>query len=215
MRLCKINNGEEKKMNKKRVIYLALGVMILALLLGCSKKPEQELSDSKTELETVAAEGGEKYAKEEINVIQNEMTAAMDEMAVQDGKLFKNYDKTKEMLAQVKAKAETLREEIPARKEKAKTEAQAALDAATQAVNDAKALLAKAPKGKGSMADIEAFNADVQGLESAMTEAQDLMTGEDYFVAMDKANGVKDKATEISTQITEALEKVKAAKKRK
>lgn len=202
-------------MNKKRVIYLALGVMILALLLGCSKKPEQELSDSKTVLEAVAAEGGEKYAKEEINVIQNEMTAAMDEMAVQDGKLFKNYDKTKEMLAQVKAKAETLKEEIPARKEKAKTDAQAALDAATQAVNDAKALLSKAPRGKGSMADIEAFNADVQGLESALTEAQGLMTGEDYFVAMDKANGVKDKATEISTQITEALEKVKAAKKRK
>ena len=201
-------------MNKKRVIYLALGVMILALLLGCSKKPEQELSDSKSMLEAVAAEGGEKYAAEELNVIQNEMTAALDEMAVQDGKFFKNYDKTKEMLAQVKAKSEALQAEIPARKEKAKTDAQASLDAATMAVADAKALLGKEPKGKGSMADIAAFNADVQGLESALTEAQGLMTSEDYFVAMDKANGIKDKASEISTQITEALEKVKAAKKR-
>lgn len=202
------------KMNKKRVIYLALGVMILALLLGCSKKPEQELSDSKAVLEAVAAEGGEKYAAEELNVIQSEMTAALDEMAVQDGKFFKNYDKTKEMLAQVKAKSEALQAEIPARKEKAKTDAQASLDAATMAVADAKALLGKAPKGKGSMADIAAFHADLQGLESALTETQGLMTSEDYFVAMDKANGIKDKASEISTQVTEALAKVKAAKKR-
>jgi len=201
-------------MNRKRIIYLALGVMILALLLGCSKKPEQELADSKAVLEAVAAEGGEKYAKEELNVIQSEMTAAQDEMAVQDGKFFKNYDKTKEMLTQVKAKAEALKAEIPARKEKAKADAQAALDAATMAVTDAKALLAKAPKGKGSMADLEAFNADVQGLESALTETQGLMTSEDYFAALDKANGIKDKAAGISTQITEALEKVKASKKR-
>jgi hypothetical protein len=203
---------EEIKMNKKRIIYLVLGVMMLALVLGCSKKPEQELTDSKAVLEAVAAEGGEKYAKEELSVIQSEMTAAMDEMAVQDGKFFKNYDKTKEMLAQVKAKSDALKAEIPARKEKAKTDAQAALDAATMAVTDAKALLGKAPKGKGSMADLEAFNADVQGLESALTEAQGLMTSEDYFVALDKANGIKDKAAGISTQITEALEKVKAAK---
>ncbi len=199
-------------MNKKRIIYLVLGVMMLALVLGCSKKPEQELTDSKAVLEAVAAEGGEKYAKDELNVIQGEMTAALDEMAVQDAKFFKNYDKTKEMLTQVKAKADALKAEIPARKEKAKTDAQAALDAATLAVADAKALLGKAPRGKGSMADLEAFNADVQGLESALTEAQGLMTSEDYFVALDKANGIKDKAAGISTQITEALEKVKAAK---
>lgn len=201
-------------MNKKRIIYLVLGVMMLALVLGCSKKPEQELADSKALLEAVAAEGGEKYAKEELSVIQSEMTAALDEMAVQDGKFFKNYDKTKEMLAQVKAKSDALKAEIPARKEKAKTDAQAALDAATVAVADAKALLSKAPRGKGSMADLEAFNADVQGLEAALTETQGLMTSEDYFVALDKANGIKDKAAGISTQITEALEKVKASKKR-
>jgi len=210
--MCKIK--KEKEMNKKRLMYVLLGVMMMALLLGCSKKPEAELADSKAVLEAVAAEGGEKYAKEELDVIQSEMTAALDEMAVQDGKFFKNYDKTKEMLAQVKAKSEALKAEIPARKEKARTDAQAALDAATMAVTDAKALLAKAPRGKGSMADIEAFNADVQGLESAITEAQGLMTSEDYFVALDKANGIKDKASEISTQVTEALEKVKASKKR-
>ena len=202
-------------MTKKRIIYLLLGVMMLALVLGCSKKPEQELTDSKAVLEAVAAEGGEKYAKEELNVINSEMTAALDEIAVQDGKFFKNYDKSKEMLAQVKAKAEALKAEIPARKEKAKTDAQAAVDAATMAVTDAKALLGKAPKGKGSMADIEMFNSDLKGLDDSLVETQTLMTNEDYFVAMDKANGVKDKAASISTQITEAIEKVKAARGKK
>ncbi len=202
-------------MSKRTIIYVALVIMISALLLGCSKKPEQELTDSKAALEAVVAEGGEKYAKEEVNLINTEMTAAQDEMAVQDGKFFKNYDKTREMLAQVKAKAEALKAEIPARKEKARTDAQAAVDAATTAVTDAKALMEKAPKGKGTMADLEALNADLQGLESALTETQTLMTNEDYFEALDKANGIKDKAAEVSTQVNEALEKVKAARKKK
>ncbi len=201
-------------MRSKTIMIMMLALVLGLSFLGCSKMPEQLVTDTKASVDGVIAEGGEKYAKEEVNLINNDLTAAMDEIAVQEGKFFKNYDKAKEMYTQVKAKADALKAEIPARKEKAKTDAQAALDAATMAVADAKALLAKAPRGKGSMADLEAFNADVQGLESALTEAQGLMTSEDYFVALDKANGIKDKAAGISTQITEALEKVKAAKKR-
>lgn len=202
-------------MRSKTIIIMMLALVLGLSFLGCSKMPEQLVSDTKASVDGVIAEGGEKYAKEEVKLINDDLTAAMDEIAVQEGKFFKNYDKAKEMYTQVKAKADALKAEIPARKEKAKTEAQAAVDAATLAVTDAKALLGKAPKGKGSMADIEMFNSDMKGLDDSLTETQGLMTNEDYFVAIDKANGIKDKAASISTQITEAIEKVKAAKGKK
>lgn len=202
-------------MRSKTIMIMMLALVLGLSFLGCSKMPEQLVTDTKAAVDGVIAEGGEKYANEEVKLINNDLTAAMDEVAVQEGKFFKNYDKAKEMYTQVKAKAEALKAEIPARKEKAKTDAQAAVDAATLAITDAKALLGKAPKGKGSAADIEMFNSDLKGLDDSLVETQTLMTNEDYFVALDKANGIKDKAASISTQITEAIEKVKAARGKK
>jgi hypothetical protein len=188
---------------KLLVVALALSVF----LLGCSKKPEQEINNTKAALDSAIQEGAEKYAKEEAKLLNDDLAAAQDEIKVQDEKFFKNYDKAKEMLASVQAKADSLKAEIPARKEKAKNDAQAALDAAKIAVADANALLAKAPRGKGTMADIEALKADAAGLDESIKEAEALMTSEEYLAAADKANSIKDKAAEVSAQITAALEK--------
>jgi hypothetical protein len=193
---------------KLLVAVLALSVF----LIGCAKKPEMEINNAKASIDAAIQEGAEKYAKEEAKLLNDDLAAAMEEVKVQDEKFFKNFDKAKEMLASVQAKAESLKAEIPARKEKAKNDAQAAIDAAKTAVADANAMLAKAPKGKGTRADIEALKADAAGLEEAIKEAESLMTSEEYFAAADKANGVKDKAAEVASQVTVALEKAKGKK---
>ena len=193
---------------RRTTVKLLLVVLALSVfLIGCAKKPETEINNTKAALDGAIQEGAEKYAKEEAKLLNDDLAAAMDEIKVQDEKFFKNYDKAKEMLASVQAKADSLKAEIPARKEKAKNDAQAALDAAKTAVADANALLAKAPRGKGSMADIEALKADAAGLQDSIVEAETLMTSEEYFAAADKANSIKDKAAEVSAQITAALEK--------
>ena len=199
-----------KHLSKYLVVALALTLMVM--LAACAKQPTQEMDAAKAAVDSAIAAGGDKYAKEEVKGLNDELTAATDEIKVQDGKFFKNYDKATEILAKVKANADTLTTEIPAKKEKAKTDAQAAIDAAKTAVNDAKALLAKAPRGKGTKADIEALKADVAGLEASIKKAEGLMGTEDYMAATDKANGVKDKAAEVSGQISQAIEKVKGKK---
>lgn len=193
---------------RRTTVKLLVAVLALSVfLIGCAKKPETEINNTKAALDAAIQEGAEKYAKEEAKLLNDDLTAAQDEIKVQDEKFFKNYDKAKEMLASVQAKADSLKAEIPARKEKAKNDAQAALDAAKTAVADANALLAKAPRGKGTMADIEALKADAAGLQESIVEAETLMTSEEYFAAADKANSIKDKAAEVSAQITAALEK--------
>jgi hypothetical protein len=83
------------------------------------------------------------------------------------------------------------------------------VDAAKAAAEDAKKLLAKAPKGKGTAADIEALKGDVQGIDDAFAEIQGLIDKEDYAAAVTKANAVKEKAGAVAAQITQALEKAK------
>jgi len=192
---------------KKFLLTFTVALAMLVVLTSCSKQPTQEMNDSKASIDAVIAEGGDKYASEEVKQMNDSLTAALDEVKVQDGKFFKNYDKAKEMLAKVKGDADALKAEIPARKENAKNDAVAALEAANTAVTDAKTMLGKAPRGKGSKADIEAMRADIAGLEASLAEVQGLIDGEDYFGALDKANGIKDKTAEVSGQITAAMEK--------
>lgn len=192
---------------KRILLSLTLALTMLVVLTSCSKQPSQEMNDAKASIDAVITEGGEKYANEEVKLMNDQLTAALDEVKVQDGKFFKNYDKAKEMLAKVKGDADSLKAEIPARKEKAMNDAIAALEAAKTAVSDAKTMLGKAPKGKGTKADVEAMRADITGLEASLAEVQSLIDGEDYMAAIDKSNGIKDKAAEVTSQITMAMEK--------
>lgn len=190
-----------------RAFFVAAIAMAL-MLSACGKQPTLEINDAKAAIEAALTEGGEKYAENEVKALNDELSVAMEEVKTQDAKFLKNYDRAKEMLAQVKSTAEALKTEIPARKEKANNDAAAALEAATTAIADAKALLGQAPAGKGTAADIEALKADVAGLEASLAEVQGLIAGEDYFTAIDSANSISTKAAEVSTQVTQALEKV-------
>lgn len=202
---------------KSSLSYLVFSVILMFMFTACSKQPAQEITAAKSAVDTVISEGAEKYASEDAKKLNADLTAAMDEIKTQDGKFMKNYDKAKGMLAKVKADAETLKTGLAAKKEEAKKNAVASQEAAKAAIDEAKTLLSKAPKGKGSSADIEAMKADIKGIEEAFPDVQKLIDAEDYVAASDKANAMKDKAAEISGQIKQAMEKVgapKAAKKK-
>ena len=192
---------------KRLIVYLLVGLGVLAFVAGCSKQPAQELSDAKAAIDATVADGAEKYANEDLKRLNDSLTAATDEISTQDKKFFKSYTKAKEMLAQLKADAETLKTEMPAKKEKAKNDALTVQTETTTAVAEAKALLAKAPRGKGSRADLEAMKADLAGLETSLAEVQTLISSEDYLAASEKAAAIKAKAAEVSEQINQAMEK--------
>ena len=188
--------------------FLALGVLTIFLLAGCGKQPTEEINAAKASVDAVVAEGAQKFAAEDAKKLNDSMQAAQDEIKVQDGKTFKNYAKAKELLAKAKADAETLKAGLAAKKEEAKKNAAAAQEAAETSVKEAKGLLAKAPKGKGSKADLEALKADLKGIEDSLAEIKIANDSEDYSAAIEKSNAIKDKAAGISDQIKKAMEKV-------
>ena len=201
---------------KAMLKYLTLGVSVMimaAMLVGCAKPPTQEIAAAQTAVDAAVAEGSQKYAQDGLKALNDSWTAAQDEVKKQEGKLFKNYDNAKAMIAKVTADAAALKAETAAKKEAAMNEANATAAAAKTAVDNAKALLAEAPMGKGTKADIEAMKADAAGLEGALAEVNTLITSEEYFAATDKAKAISAKAADISAQVQAAIDK--SGKKRK
>jgi hypothetical protein len=193
---------------KRALQFLALSMVMVFLLVGCAKLPTEEINAAKASIDAVVAEGAQKFAAEDSKKLNDSMQAAQDEIKVQDSKTFKDYKKAKELLAKVKADAETLKTGLAAKKEEAKKNAAVAQEAAKASVAEAKALMAKAPKGKGSKADIEALKADLKGIEDSLAEVKSANDAEDYNAAIEKSNAIKDKAAAISDQIKKAMEKV-------
>jgi hypothetical protein len=184
------------------------------ILVGCAKQPTDDINTAQKAVEDAKAAGGEKYIPEDSKKVDDNLAAAQNEIKAQNSKfaLSRNYDKAKQMLAQVKADAEKVKADIASKKEEAKKNALAGQDAARASVKEAKALLAKAPMGKGARADIEALKGDIKGLEDSVPELQQLIDKEDYVVATDKAKAIKEKADGVSNQIKEAMQKVKGKK---
>lgn len=194
---------------KNLVKVLVLALFAVSLFSSCAKQPTQEINDAKAAVEAATKAGADVYAADELKKLNNDLTAALDEVATQDKKFFKKFATAKEMFAKVKADADALAATIPAKKEAAKNAALTAQQEARAALDEAKALLERAPKGKGTKADIEAFTADLKGLEDSYATIQAAIDKEDYFGASATATTIKEKAASISEQIKAAIEKVK------
>jgi len=198
---------------EKLMRAVTLGLVAAFILSGCAKPPTQEINNSKALVEAVTNADTNTYASEELATLNSNLTAALDEVKIQDEKWFSNFDKAKEMLAALKAEADNITAVAAQRKEEAKNKAIAAQTEARTAIDTAKELLAKAPTGKGTKADIEMFKADLLGLEESLTALQQTIDEEKYSDALNSANIIKERAGAISNDITLALEKVKSRKR--
>jgi hypothetical protein len=186
-----------------------------ALLVGCAKPPTQEMDAAKVAMDAAVSAGAGTYAKDGLKNINDAWAAAQDEVKKQEGKLFKNYDNAKAMIAKITSDAAALKTETEQKKEQAKQEAIAADAAAQAAVAQAKAMLAEAPTGKGTKADIEMMKADLAGLEGSVAEIGTLITSEEYFAATDKAKAISAKSADITAQVQAAIEKAGPKGKKK
>ncbi len=192
----------------KRFALVLLGVVLMAGLTACGKQPVEEINATRAALDAAVSEGAEKYTAEDLRLVSDAMAAAMDEVKVQDGKMFKNYDQAKAQLAKVKAEAETLQAKVLTVKEELRAAAASALNEANAAVAEARGQVENAPAGKGSAADIEMMKADVQGLEAALAEIQPLIDSGEFAIAAEKAVTIRGKAQGIAEEVRIAREKL-------
>ena len=194
----------------KRILVVLASLALVASLTACAKAPTEEINATKAAVDAAVAEGAQQYTPEDYKMVADQLAAANAEIKVQEEKFFKNFDKAKQMLAKTKADAEALKGKVAQRKEELKQAAVATLAQANAALVEAKDLLAKAPKGKGSKADIEAMQTDLAGVEAMLPEVQPMIDSGDFIGANEKANAILARVTAIIDEVKAAQAKVGA-----
>jgi len=200
-------------MNKMSA-YALTGLLTLTLVTACAKKPDTDIVAARASVDAVIADGAEQYVPEQAQLVGETLQAAMDEIQIQDGKFFKSYDKAKELLTKTKTDAEALRPVVAEAKQQAKADAEAEYTAAQEAIQEAITLISNAPRGKGSMADIEALRSDIKGLEDSLPEVSGMIENEEFLPAREKAAAIKSQADSVSEEIRAAMEKVKSVRRK-
>ena len=198
------------KLFKVAVLFLAvLG------LLACAKPPQADIDAAKAALDAAKAAEADIYAPDALRAAEDSLNAIQTEVDAQAAKfaLFRSYEKTKELVAAAKAAAEKTTTEANAMKETVKNEATALLTDAATELTAAQELLAKAPKGKGSKADIEALKGDLDAIQPMIDGAQASFDAGKYMDAKNGAQAAKDKAIYVKDAINAAIELAKGKRK--
>jgi hypothetical protein len=191
------------------------GLMLLVLglsvtLVACATPPTADIDAAKTAISGAEAAGAAEYAADSLKAAQDAQAAVDAELKAQEANWFKSYDKAKELATAAKAAGEKATTDAAAGKEKAKADATAAIDAAKAALTEAEALLAKAPKGKGTAADLAAMKTDLETAGKTIADAEAALGNVKYLDAKAKA----ESATAAATTVKDAVEAAKAAKKK-
>lgn len=194
---------------------IALLLLLALTVVACQEVPQVDIDAAKATVTDAQAKEADKYAQAELSAAQEAVRALDAEVAVQAEKfaLFRNYEQTQKLIADVKAKAETAAKAAVDNKAKAKAEAEAAVAAASTEVDAAKAAVESLGsckrKPKGFDADVDALKGRADSLASEVEGVKGAISSEDFQGATARANSVKDQAAALTADVTAAKEKIK------
>ncbi len=196
-------------MTKRTVIALAL--VALPLLWGCSKPPEAEMQKATADMQAARAAEAEQYAPQALTTAQDTLNAAMSLKQEQDSKfaLFRSYGKAKAMYQRADVLAQKAATDAAAEKERVKQQVTEMLTKARTDIDDAAAQVAKAPKGKGAedKAAIEMMKNEVASINTAYDEAKADFDNGKYLTAKTKLEQVETRTQAVVAKVQEAIAK--------
>jgi len=196
---------------------LALAVIASATLLatGCAKPPTDAVNAAKAALETARTGDAADYAQESLQAAENAVAALDAELNVQKEAfaLTRSYSKATELAAAATAASEKATADALAGREATKVEASTLVEEVRASLVETAAMIAKAPKGKGTQADIEAMKTDVAGVEAGLVEFEAAFSAGRYKEALAKAEAAKQTLDGIQGDIKAAIDAKAAARR--
>lgn len=194
----------------KKLLALSAILILPALVASCAQRPSEEIQAADNAVAQARTGDVKDYAPESYKSVETAYASMQAEVETQDGKfaMTRSYDKAKELADEVKSVSDQAIADAAAAKERAKTQAADSVQQATAALDEAKTMLAQAPTGKGTKADLDAMKADLAGVETAIQEAQAALDQGSYLEAQAKA----DSAAATARQVTDAITMAKTMK---
>jgi hypothetical protein len=200
-------------MRNSSILSLFVFVVSMVVLAGCKEPPTPEIEAARKALEEVKAAGVEAWAPEALRSAEQALSQVEAEAKVQGDKMgfLRNYEATLALVENAKAAAAKAKADADAAIEKAKTAAADSIVATEKALVDARALLAQAPTGKGTEADLEMMKGDLDGVEQALTEIKAMFGEQKYLEVPARAEAAKARAEAVKVSIEQAIAAVAVA----
>ena len=200
-------------MKRRLLTPLALFVVPMLILAGCSKPPTTEVQAAQDAIQKAQAAEAGTYAPEALSKAQAAQTALDTEMKAQEQKfaLFRKYDQAKTLAMDAQQTAQAAADEAGANKQRFKTETETMMAEVTTMLHETEAMLSTAPVGKGTTLDLQVMRTDLEGANSAITEAKALYDQEKFADAKNKLTSAQSTIEQVKTSIEQA----QAAKKGK
>jgi hypothetical protein len=199
---------------KRRSCIIPIVALVFVVAAGCAKAPQEDINAAQAEMDKAREAQADVWAPTEFQAAQESMNAAQAEIAAQNSKWIKKYDKASELLAKAKEEAGRASEAAAVNKEQTKKDAETALADAEAALTAAEAGLKVAPVTKDSKADLALYKGDLDTLRASLEEARTANSAGDYKKALETATSVKDRGSSIATQLEEAKKKRSAQVRR-
>lgn len=200
-----------------RKTWMILGCAVaIAAIAGCSKPPTEQIEQAKQAVQEAESADAATYAPQDLTEAEDAQKRLDAELKLQEEKfaLFRSYKQATVLAAEVKSEGEQASTAAAAGKEKARQEATQQIADTQALLDEVRALLAKAPRGKGSETDIAAMSADLDAVGSALAEANQSLQSGDYRDAQNKASAAQTSAEQVKTDIETAIEMRSAAKRK-
>jgi hypothetical protein len=192
----------------KRNLLLPALAGVALMSVACAKEPAEAIGAAKASLDAARTAGAADYAPAALASAETSAAALEAELKAQTEKfaLTRSYAKATELAAAAKAEAEKAAAEAVTGKEQMKAEATTLIAGVRGSLDAAGQALAKAPKGKGSAADLEAMAADLAGVQASLGQMDAAMAAGNYKDAKVKAEAAKQTLDKIVADVQAAVE---------
>lgn len=196
-----------------KTLMKAGGFAVLMGLVACAKPPAAEIAAVKTAVESARTSGATEYAPESLRAAEDALAKLETEVKAQEARFawFRKYDQAKVLIAEVQKAADRAVQDAAAERERVKQETAAAIADVRKSLDEAKVLLAEAPTGKGTEADIEALKGDLAGVEAALGEVQKAFEDAKYGEAKTRAQAARERAEAVKAAVQAAKDAQAAA----
>ena len=190
-------------MPRQRIVS---GIAVLAAVSAsaCFRAPVPEIEAAAVAIETAIADGAPEYAPEDFAAAQEAQTALQTELKAQGERfvLLRSYGDAKMMAQNAMLFGTRASTQAKAAQHDTWVDTEDLVVRAREALTEVSAMLAAAPTGKGTAADLAAMRGDLEGVDQAVTEAEAAVVDGDLLEARSKATA----ALETTERVRAAIE---------
>lgn len=192
----------------KNRLFLGFVVAMAIMVTSCGKMPQENIDATKAAVEAAKTAQADVYMATEFKSLEDSLAVVMQSIEAENSKFLKNFGTLTVKLDSLKSQADVVAAAVPAKKEAVKQEAETTLASVKTAIEETKALLAKAPKGKEGKEALEQISNELTTITTSVGEIETSMTGDVNFVqVLDKLTASQKSVADINAELTEAIAK--------